>query len=52
MALAALALRSWKQESWNNRLMALTGLGLGLLPWVGWALMIGAALYAWFGGQK
>lgn len=52
MVFAALALRSWKQESWQNRLMALTGLGLGLLPWAGWALVIGAALSAWWGGQK
>jgi len=52
MALAVWALRSWREEDARNRLMALTGLALGLLPWVGLTLTLSALLYTLFGGQK
>ncbi|GAB4482733.1 MAG: hypothetical protein OHK0031_05480 [Anaerolineales bacterium] len=47
----ALALRSWRSDSWKNRLLALSGILLGLIPWLGWALTI-ASLWLILNGQK
>lgn len=52
MLAGALALRSWRVDSWKTRLLALSGLLLGLIPWVGWALTVGSLLWLLFGGQK
>lgn len=49
---AALALRGWRTSSWKNRLLALSGLALGIVPWVGWALTLGSLFWLIFNGQK